>query len=252
MVRPNIASTEAVLLACAGSTSVPALVLTSSMAAVRAPGQPFRPGRSCYDHHDWNSLSVAEDGWGAAYQFSKAQSERMAWERAGELGVPLIALCPCAIIGPERRLPGTAPGRFPWMSAAAIHSDGPEGGMLLADVRDVASAHAAAGELLASGGAAAGERVVVSAEEGVSVSCLAEAWGRLEAGGDEGAAGVARLPRGAREVECADRLESLLGVGCRALEETLRDMASDHRAAWRAPAAAAGGGVLGGLLELFR
>merc|ERR1712232_612847 len=58
------------------------LVITSSMAAVRGSGQLPINGKY-YTHHDWNTVSKLEDNnWGSSYQWSKAESERVAWELA--------------------------------------------------------------------------------------------------------------------------------------------------------------------------
>ena len=52
------------------------VVLTSSMAAVRAGGQvPIN--KKWYTHEDWNTESVLGKNWGNSYQWSKAESEKV-------------------------------------------------------------------------------------------------------------------------------------------------------------------------------
>jgi len=78
------------------------LILTSSMAAVRGPGQ--QPSNKSYftSQHDWNTISTCgtDSSWGMCYQWSKMYSERLAWKLCDELNISMTSLCPSFIIGP--------------------------------------------------------------------------------------------------------------------------------------------------------
>mmetsp|Transcript_6459 Transcript_6459/g.13244 ORF Transcript_6459/g.13244 Transcript_6459/m.13244 type:complete len:378 (+) Transcript_6459:58-1191(+) len=220
MVEPNIATTEAIVRACAAASVRPLLVLTSSMAAVRGPGQPLREGRSSYDHHDVNTVSTPERGWGFAYQYSKRESERRAWTLARELGLQLVALCPSMVLGPERRWPATigreSVGFSVGMVQAWLRGDEKVGSLLIVDVRDVARAHVAAAR---AGSAVAGERFIVSTEVRLPPRDVAEV---LRSAIDEkvgGAVVAARI--------VADDSSDRLGLHCREVRATARDMAVD-------------------------
>jgi hypothetical protein len=101
---------------------------------------------------------------------------------------------------------------------------------LCADVRDVAVAHVRIGGLNVMG-----ERIICSTEERIPSQNMAEALREIAKENGLGTAdkiypdvefdgGV--IPIGEREVECRERLETLLGgLVCRPVEETMRDMA---------------------------
>merc|ERR1719336_3829731 len=99
MVTPNIKGTEAIVRACASTDedwddqeqARTLRLLTSSMSAVRGNRQNPRAGNQRFDHLDVNTVSQAEQGWYDAYQYSKAESERLAWELSRQLGVRLVA-----------------------------------------------------------------------------------------------------------------------------------------------------------------
>ena len=80
----NVEGTEKVVK-CVAQYPNCRLVLTSSMAAVRGTGQTPLNGK-VYTYKDWNTSSKLGDNWGASYQWSKAESERRAWELSKELG----------------------------------------------------------------------------------------------------------------------------------------------------------------------
>jgi nucleoside-diphosphate-sugar epimerase len=79
------------------------LIVTSSMAAVRASGQVPANGKF-YTRDDWNAGSGLGASWGESYQWSKAESEKRAWEMCRELD---LCTHPPRVIPPRlRRCPG--------------------------------------------------------------------------------------------------------------------------------------------------
>ena len=238
LVKPNIALAEQMICACAASGA--RLVLTSSMAAVRGAKQPpvLRETAQggllrCYTAEDWNIMSQRDGPGFEPYQYSKAESERRAWQIGRQVGAEMVSLCPSMIFGPPRDPECKA------LSVAMVRRwvDGetPVESRLVVDVRDAAQAHLAAATLPD----AAGRRYVVSCEARVPAADLAAAIRhRLRAAGE--AAGEARaarvhtddgwdggaVPVGAREVAAEDVLWRELGVRCRSTEETLADMAA--------------------------
>ena len=101
----NVKGTEDLILACAKhSCQVHRIILTSSMAAVRATNQKPINGQ-CYSYEDWNTASQLGLNWGSSYQWSKMQSEKRAWElcQSNELkdSLQLVTLCPSFVFGPS-------------------------------------------------------------------------------------------------------------------------------------------------------
>jgi nucleoside-diphosphate-sugar epimerase len=203
------------------------VVLTSSMAAVRGTGQD--PGNGeYYTAEDWNSVStLADDNWGACYQWSKMESERQAWQLSQELDIPLTVLCPSFVFGPPYGDGGGASYAIQlvrqWMSgASAVQS------RLLVDIRDVAAAHVQAGRTPDS----RGQRYLVSTEARVPSRELAD-WirqavplahaTRERIHADTTYQGGA-IPIGQREVKASERLYAALGVRLRPVQETIQDM----------------------------
>jgi dihydroflavonol-4-reductase len=102
----------------------------------------------------------SEDDWNAAprlpYFRAKLEAEREAWRTAGELRVPLLVLCPGAILG--RYDYRTTPTTLYLLQLAGGMGFSAPGGLNIVDARDVAWAHVAAltrgesGSRLAIGG----------------------------------------------------------------------------------------------------
>lgn len=200
------------------------LVLTSSMAAVRGSGQVPANGEY-YTHEDWNTLSKLDDNnWGSSYQWSKAESERSAWEMATEMGIPMTSICPSFVFGPPAS--GDLSGSYSLTLVGQwLRGESPVQSRLCVDIRDVAAAHVAAGRRQE----AAGERFIVSTEARVSSAAMAEGLAAVcrETGlGDPQAVSYdshfqgGAIPIGSREVEATDRLERLLGISLRPVDET--------------------------------
>lgn len=114
------------------------------------------------------------------------------------------------------------------MVQAWLHGEQKVRSLLIVDVRDVAKAHVAA-----ASGKATGERFIVSPE----VRLLPDEVAKVIR--DSGAAGPVRaaaapaataeplcLRPGATEVRCSERLAHL-GVSCRPVEVTVKDMVQD-------------------------
>jgi nucleoside-diphosphate-sugar epimerase len=214
------------------------IILTSSMAAVRASGQTPSNGQF-YTAKDWNTESKldAANNWGTCYQWSKAESERRAWQLSKELKLPMVSLCPSFVFGPCDNAPNTATTTSSSSSFSLelvdqwVRGLSPVQSRLLVDVRDVARAHVMAGRLPQ---AAVGQRYIVSHEARVSSGEIAD-WLRFvcqttglsdpdlihfDADFQGGA-----IPIGSKEVEAVARLKKELGVSIRPAKETIMEMA---------------------------
>jgi len=245
------------------------------MAAVRATDQnPLND--KYYTHKDWNIQSkLNADNWGSCYQWSKAESERKAWELAkecnannekhrGENGrkkIEMVALCPSFVFGPPPPMPSSpmkdaTDGNGNNGSASSssysltlidqwLQGKSQVQSRLCADVRDVAAAHVAAGTMTILPGAEDDSdinRYILSKEERISSEETAKALIRgvenaqTKNGEENGSVDMSKITCdtlftggaikiGEREVEASERLERDLGVVCRPVEETMRDMA---------------------------
>ena len=176
MVRPTIAMAEAAVRACAaarvGGRCV-ALVHTSSMAAVRGPGQAPGP-TGAFTSADRNTVSRADGCGMEPYQFAKAEADARACALAAELGVPLCTLCPSMVFGPPR-------GRAQLSALSCelvlgwLRAERRVESRLAVDCRDLAAAHVRAAELAAEEGWAPTHlRLIVSAEARTPAAQLAD------------------------------------------------------------------------------
>lgn len=224
LVQPNIELAEQMVCGCASANA--RLVLTSSMAAVRGSGQEPKVGAS-YTTYDWNTVSSRDGPGFEPYQFSKAESERRAWDLSQRLGVEMVSVCPSMIFGPPR---GGCVGFSVAMVQSWLDGNGPVQSRLVVDVRDCAQAHIAAAAIPS----AAGKRFIASCEARVPAGETADALrARLRAVGRADAADRitadtdfdgGAIPIGAREV-AATKGMAQLGVICRPVDTTLADMA---------------------------
>ncbi|KAG7339242.1 nucleoside-diphosphate-sugar epimerase [Nitzschia inconspicua] len=231
----NVQGTKDLFLAMAKIPNC-RVVLTSSMAAVRGTGQEPLNGKF-YTNQDWNSLSkLHETNWGSSYQWSKAESERIAWDLAKEFNISMTSICPSFVFGPPTGTLSEKCDRIPLSSSYSIElvgqwvrGESPVQSRLCVDVRDVAKAHVAAGSLPN----AIGERFIVSTEARVSSEKMAEALAKVcretklgdpDAISFDGKFQGGAIPIGAQEVEASNRLQDILGVTLRPVEETIADM----------------------------
>lgn len=239
------------------SVAAPArLVLTSSMAAVRATNQtPLN--NKYYTNKDWNTLSTLDpNNWGSCYQYSKAESERRASELVAKCpnDLEFIALCPSFVFGPPPPLPkqlqsqssesagehSSSSSSFSislikqWLSGASQVQS-----RLCVDVRDVAKAHIAAGQM-DLGDSNDHKRYILSTEARLSSELTGEALKRaveqhLRKSGSSSNIDTSKITCdtvfdggaikiGNQEVECTDILRDELGVTCRSVDETFYDM----------------------------
>jgi nucleoside-diphosphate-sugar epimerase len=223
----NVQGTEELIRAIAAVDKTCKLVLTSSMAAVRGPGQVPSNSKH-YTSDDWNTGSVLGANWGASYQWSKAESERRAWELCKELGIPMVSLCPSFIFGPPNS--DSSVSYSLTLVKEWIHGKSSVQSRLFVDVRDVAQAHVAAGTLPQ----AVGQRFIASTEARVSSQEIA-GWFQSVCRETELADPEkihfdadfqgGYIPIGQREVEASDRLRDELGVTLRSVKSTMMDMA---------------------------
>jgi len=205
------------------------VILTSSMAGVRAGGQTPLNGEY-YTHEDWNGESQLGASWGASYQWSKAKSEKVAWDIAKESGIQFTSLNPSFIFGPPSNRETSASFSIETVSKW-IKGEGPVQSRLCVDVRDVARAHVLASQTDKT----VNERIIISREARISSEIIAEELKKLaiELGIGEPdkihpdtAFDGGLIKIGDREVACDERMADLLdGFKCRPVEETMRDMA---------------------------
>jgi nucleoside-diphosphate-sugar epimerase len=229
--KDNVKGTEDLIRTMAHFSNC-RLVLTSSMAAVRGTGQDPKNGKF-YTNQDWNTLSkLDETNWGSCYQWSKAESERVAWELARELNIPMTSICPSFVFGPPTGTLSNSATRVPLSSSYSItmvgqwvRGESPVQSRLCVDIRDVAIAHVAAGNVHE----AIGERFVVSKEARVPSEAMAKELAKVcreTKLGDPNAITFdsnfkgGAIPIGTQEVEATKRLKEILGVTLRPVEET--------------------------------
>jgi nucleoside-diphosphate-sugar epimerase len=220
----NVKGTEDVVL-CLAKYPNTRLVLTSSMAAVRGTGQKPQNG-VCYTNLDWNTISELGINWGSSYQWSKAQSERRAWELANKFGVPMTSICPSFIFGPS------TDGSLDSSNSYSIQllrqwfrGESPVQSRLCVDVRDVAKAHVAAGARKVS----IGKRYVLSTEFRLPSKSLADILKEFSSIPEqvtydsEFDGGAIKI--GHREVLAEELLRNDLDIQLSPTEVTIRDMA---------------------------
>lgn len=235
------------------------MILTSSMAAVRATNQSPLNGKY-YTYKDWNSLSkLDEKNWGSCYQWSKMESERKVLElvqkwNAGKRGEDLqfVALCPSFVFGPPPPYPSSLEGRSSNAGGSASYSvelvkqwlsgDSEVQSRLCADVRDVALAHVKAGTIDLSTLATETtncHRYILSTDERLSSEKVGAALkAAVQKARDDSSLSTdldkircdtkfdgGAIKIGDKEVEACERLKKL-GVVCRSVEETMEDMAA--------------------------
>ncbi|KAL3936466.1 MAG: hypothetical protein SGBAC_008218 [Bacillariaceae sp.] len=203
------------------------LLVISSMAAVRGSGQDPLNGK-WYTDKDWNDKSNLGENWGSSYQWSKAESEKRAWELAKEKGIPMTAICPSFVFGPPSDGIMTNSysielvGQWVW-GKSEVQS------RLCVDVRDLAKAVVAAG----NNPKAIGQRFIVSKEERIPSQemsealqsvCLETGVGNADSITYDGNFKGGAIPIGTREVEATEKLEQVLGISLRPVEETIGDM----------------------------
>lgn len=209
------------------------LILTSSMAAVRGPGQHPLNGKF-FTQQDWNSISQLGANWGASYQWSKMQSELRATELCREKNIPITVLNPSFVFGPYHSSSVEHIVDSSSFSLSLVRNwlwgESPVQSRLCVDVRDVARAHLQA----ALRSNTQGQRYLLSTEARVPSSTIAE-WLReichttgrgnpVKIHCDTDFTGGA-IPIGDKEVESIGRLRIELGLELRPVRETITEMA---------------------------
>lgn len=201
------------------------VIVTSSMAAVRGSGQTPLNGK-WYTHEDWNTFSELGKNWGNSYQWSKAESEKRAWELSKELGVPMISMCPAFVFGPSADAKFDSGSYSITLVRQWINGESEVQSRLCIDVRDIARAQI----LAANADNAVGKRFIVSAERRLTSQATAQALKEFAADPDaitydanfDGGA----IKIGDQEVESLDRLKKELGMELTSIDKTFRDMAN--------------------------
>ena len=228
MARNNVQGTEDLVRVLGETSHKCKLVLTSSMAAVRATSQEPSNGKY-YTKDDWNTVSKIGDNWGSSYQWSKAESERRAWALAGELNVPMVSLCPSFIFGPQ-----SSPDQLSSSFSVELVSEWLTGksqvqSRLFVDIRDVALAHVRAGQLPH----AVGQRFILSTERRLASKdvadvlqemCIDANYGNPNAITYDAQFSGGAIPIGEKEVDAENVLRAELLVTLQNPEKTIADM----------------------------
>jgi len=228
MAKDNVKGTED-LVRVLGKFPGCRLVVTSSMAAVRATNQEPSNGKF-YTATDWNTVSKLGDNWGASYQWSKAESERRAWAIAKELNINMVSLCPSFVFGPPASTELSSNSFSTELVGQWIKGESTVQSRLFVDIRDVAQAHVAAGTLLH----AVGKRYIVSTEKRLKSEAVATVlkkmcteanFGNPDKITHDAVFTGGSIPIGEKEVEAEERLLKDLDVSLRPAETTIADMA---------------------------
>jgi nucleoside-diphosphate-sugar epimerase len=147
IVKPAVEGTVNVLTACKESGTVKRVVITSSLAAVCAFGDPGKPKDHVYTENDWSVPEL----FSIPYMLSKYEAERAAWGFVKNLEegkrFELVTCCPGYVMGPllsPTSGNGSARGCIIFLNneVPAI----PDFYTPVIDVRDAATAHIAAME----------------------------------------------------------------------------------------------------------
>lgn len=172
IIRPNVEGTRLILQAAA-QAGVRKVVYVSSVAAVGHTGEPL-------DESHWN------DERQNAYYRSKIESERMAWDTARQLGLPLVVVLPGAIVGPYAHRLTDIMQFLQIVRQRKLPLD-PDFHFNFVDVRDVAQAMIRAADI-----GRAGERYILANSE---CSSLAEMVDALQSTLGDGAPACRIPPR---------------------------------------------------------
>ena len=144
IMEPALIGTRRVFNA-ARAAGVDRLVYTSTVWSVGLTEDPHTPLTAA----DWN------DDAQNPYALAKTRAEKMAWQLAHEMSIPMIAICPNGVIGPyDYRLTPSMRTFRDLLNGTQFTTNA---GFALADVRDVAEIHA-----LAVAGGQPGQRYIVS------------------------------------------------------------------------------------------
>ena len=226
MANNNVQGTED-MVRVLGDVPNCKLVLTSSMAAVRATSQDPINGKY-YTKDDWNNESELAANWGSSYQWSKAESERRAWAIAKELNVPMVSLCPSFVFGPPSS-DELSSSFSTELVGKWIKGEAPVQSRLFVDIRDVAFAHVAAGVLPQ----AVNQRYILSTERRLASKDVAEVLKKMckeasfgdpdQISFDAEFTGGA-IPIGEKEVDAEARLNEDLQVKLQPPDKTIADM----------------------------
>ena len=159
MAMKNVKGTEDLIhtIANLAPLEITRVVLTSSSAAVRGTKQEPLNGKY-YTYKGWNTKSELGKNWGSSYQWSKAASEKKAWEIAQKNGISMVSICPSFIFGPPNGQ--TSSSYSIQIVKSWIFGEQPVQSRLCVDIRDVAKAHRLAG----TSTQAIGQRFIVSSE----------------------------------------------------------------------------------------
>lgn len=146
LVEPARTGTRNVLESVMRTDSVKRVVLTSSVAAIHSDNTDIqRTGRDQFNETDWNETSTLEYN---PYYYSKTLAEKEAWRlQATQSRWDLVVINPSLVIGPGLNPAATSESftLVKQMGDGTMRPGAPRYGIGAVDVRDVATAHIAAG-----------------------------------------------------------------------------------------------------------
>jgi len=136
LVQPAVAGTRSMLEACANSSRVQRVVVTSSMAAVTDEPDSSR----VLTEADWNDKSSLTRN---PYYYSKTQAERAAWDfvAARKPAWSLVTINPFVVIGPSMTKTSSESNKILTDLMAGAYPAILDITFGFVDVRDVAAAH---------------------------------------------------------------------------------------------------------------
>ncbi|XVF47370.1 hypothetical protein PTKIN_Ptkin03bG0103600 [Pterospermum kingtungense] len=149
LLDPAVNGTLNVLNACAKTSSVKRVVLTSSIAAVAYNGKPRTP--DVVIDETWFSDPDHCKGLKLWYVVSKSLAEDAAWKFAKEKGIDMVAINPAMVIGPllQPTLNTSAAAVLSLIKGAQTFPNATFGWV---NVKDVANAHIQAFEIPSASG----------------------------------------------------------------------------------------------------
>ena len=146
LVEPALEGTKNVLDSVDATPSVTRVVLTSSVVAIYGDAIEM-VGKDTFTEADWNTTSSLKH---QPYSYSKTVAEREAWKRAeAQDRWDLVTIHPGLVLGPSLT-DASASGSMATMKSFAdftMATGAPKLSFGAVDVRDVARAHVAAGDL---------------------------------------------------------------------------------------------------------
>mmetsp|Transcript_32145 Transcript_32145/g.42379 ORF Transcript_32145/g.42379 Transcript_32145/m.42379 type:complete len:343 (-) Transcript_32145:154-1182(-) len=163
VVEPILGGMTNVLESAIDAKTVKKVILTSSTAALRGPGDKPANGQY-FTEEDWNTGSQRQGPGMQPYQWAKTVAEKGALSLGRANSLPVVSIIPSFMLGPPRSSQSSGVSvdtMREWVQSGKLPTDR----KLMADVRDVARAHiyAATAEDLSY------ERIIISLQRRVQL-----------------------------------------------------------------------------------